>query len=546
MSAWHWATSKTPVSMSSFMVTKNASASSIPAPMGGHPYSHQSSSGSLMRAGGGGHGPGRSAGGSSNDVLRGRSAEPNPDDIEAAAGKSKKYEMAEYGEDADVDNQFEFYSNPNSRRPSVQQPPKADDAHMTSLFSSPQTDSVDAFDDSYNPRRAKRSNNPAAPFSSRTLNSGTGSVQTFETDEEMARRIARDQVELENAPEHKRDEILPKVLYDPLERQKLKSLRPHRPWFLGACTVIQVTLVLVSLILNLRWTGEFIETNPFNVMIGPGPGVLIQMGARFVPCIRNTTLNVQGPVISCPAGVTSDTKALDAASGAMVASCTLEQICGLGGFNGGLPNQWYRFIIPMFLHGGVLHLVVNLLFQVQTGFQLERDFGWWRIACIYTLSGVGGFVFGGNFNGLTPSVGCSGALFGLMACLVIDLFQNWSMIHNPAWELAKLSFTILVSFLIGMLPYIDNFAHVGGFFVGVFAGLIFMPTIHYSKRDKYIKLGLMIASVPALILVYVFLVRGFYAGNSDCTWCKYINCIPGLPWCESKWNQAIAVSTGSS
>ncbi|KAI8851687.1 rhomboid family-domain-containing protein [Chytridium lagenaria] len=304
-------------------------------------------------------------------------------------------------------------------------------------------------------------------------------------------------------------------------------------------TTIQVTTVIISLVLNQQWTGNIIQTNPFNVMIGPAPGVLIQMGARFLPCVRNTSLNTGLYRSSCAQMASKQHHCLEPSHQPACSILHYEQICGLGGFNGGEPNQWFRFIIPIFLHGGVVHLLVNMLFQVQTGFQLERDFGWWRTAAIYFIAGIGGFVFGGNFNGLTPSVGCSGALFGLMACLLIDLFQNWKVIQNPWWEFTKLIFTILLSFLIGMLPFIDNFAHVGGFFCGIFAGLIFMPTIHYSKADGRVKITLMILSIPVIILIYVFLFRGFYTGQNDCPWCKYINCIPGMPWCEQKWNQNI-------
>ncbi|KAJ3100900.1 hypothetical protein HDU97_001840 [Phlyctochytrium planicorne] len=429
--------------------------------------------------------------------------EPNPDEVERMQRQLDKehLEPPEYG--ADVDSIGFGGDSVMSKDP-----------HF-----------IDSFDD-----REHLGN------SGNTLNNNSQNM--LAADEKLARRIAREQIAMANAPEGMAGREIPKTLHDPEARKNMPTLRSHRPWFLGIMTVIQISTVIGSLILNLQWTGTPIQTNPFNVMIGPTPGILIQMGARFLPCIRNTTLNTGSePLILCPDGIKSNTTALNAATNQMAPSCTLEQLCGLGGFNGGEPNQWYRLIIPIFLHGGVVHLIVNLLFQVQTGFQLEKDFGWWRTAAIYFIAGIGGFIFGGNFNGLTPSVGCSGALFGLMACLVIDLFQNWKVIRNPWWELAKLLFTVLLSFLIGMLPYIDNFAHIGGFFCGIFAGLIFMPTVHYSKWDGRIKITLLVVSIPVTITIYIFLIRGFYTGQNSCQWCKYLNCIPGMPWCDQKWNQ---------
>jgi len=92
--------------------------------------------------------------------------------------------------------------------------------------------------------------------------------------------------------------------------------------------------------------------------------------------------------------------------------CTVNQICGFGLKEGEVPNQWFRFLLPIFLHAGVVHIVINLSFQVRTGIQMERDFGTWRIFIIYMASGIFGFAFGANYSGRTTSVGCSGSLYG--------------------------------------------------------------------------------------------------------------------------------------
>ncbi|KAJ3065618.1 hypothetical protein HDU98_011045 [Podochytrium sp. JEL0797] len=357
-------------------------------------------------------------------------------------------------------------------------------------------------------------------------------------DEELARALAI----AENAPTHAvPGDSLPKALNSPYHRNDLPELKVHRPYFLWTMTVIQVIMLIVELVFNQQHTGQLIATNPFNYMIGPSVGVIIQTGARFTPCIRpNTPYDAPGFLLACPDGISSSQTTVS--NGTTIEICTLDQICGMGGLNGQPPNQWWRFITPVFLHGGVVHLLMNLSFQCRTGFDMEKDFGWWRMACIYWISGVGGFIFGGNYSGMSPSVGCSGALFGLIACLLIDLVQNWRLVSSPWWELTKLVFMIVLSFLLGTLPYLDNFAHVGGFFCGFLAGLIFMPTIYFSKRDKIIKITLQVVAVPTLILVYVLMIMGFYNVWDNCTWCKYLTCIPGMPWCASKWEQSLVLS----
>ncbi|RUS26182.1 hypothetical protein BC938DRAFT_471124 [Jimgerdemannia flammicorona] len=111
------------------------------------------------------------------------------------------------------------------------------------------------------------------------------------------------------------------------------------------------------------------------------------------------------------------------------------------------------------------------------------------------------------------SMGCSGALFGLIGCLLVDLIQNWRLILKPWWELAKLVILTLISFAFGLLPWLDNFAHIGGFFTGMFAGILLIPAIHFSKAHR---LGIWIAriiSLPILVCIFYFGITNFYSGK---------------------------------
>lgn len=155
---------------------------------------------------------------------------------------------------------------------------------------------------------------------------------------------------------------------------------------------------------------------------------------------------------------------------------------------------------------------------------------------IYMLSGVFGFIFGANFApDDNPSVGASGSLFGLIACLLLDLIQNWRIVLRPYRELVKLILVILVSIVFGLfMPGVDNFSHVGGFVMGLLAGLVFMPTIHFGKWDKRGKRFMMIAAIPVIIVFFVGLLTSFYRNQSAdiCGWCKNLNCIPAFGLCD--------------
>ena len=66
-----------------------------------------------------------------------------------------------------------------------------------------------------------------------------------------------------------------------------------------------------------------------------------------------------------------------------------------------MPDQWYRVFTAIFLSGGVVHFLLNMVFQYQTGFLMERDIGFIRIFFIYFISGVGGNLFGSLFSPLS-------------------------------------------------------------------------------------------------------------------------------------------------
>jgi len=315
---------------------------------------------------------------------------------------------------------------------------------------------------------------------------------------------------------------IPSVLFDPKVRKQIEEMKPHKPVFMYVVTIIQIVMMVVSFVLNYIYTGSPIDYKN-NLMIGPEGTSLVHLGARFAPCIKNVyssdiAFECNGIKGSIPNNGTN--------------LCSLSDICGMGMKQGAEPNQWFRFITPIFLHSGILHLIFNLLFQIRTGLDMERDFGSWRIGIIYMATGIFGFVFGAS-NAKAISVGCSGALYGLIGCLFLDLFQSWRLIVNPWKELIKMIIVIVFSLGIGLINFIDNSAHVGGFISGILTGLIFLPTISFSKWDLRIKRTLMIISVFVTTFTFIWVFRTFYSSNHPCKWCKYINCIDYKDWCAN-------------
>lgn len=220
-------------------------------------------------------------------------------------------------------------------------------------------------------------------------------------------------------------------------------------------------------------------------MIGPSEYIQIWMGARFVPCMKNMDQvqnNVNQVVWPCPNTT------------ANIAQCSLSEICGFSGVpnphpGGSLsdrpePNQWFRFIVPIFIHAGFIHIGFNLLVQLTMGAEMERMIGMWRYTLTYFASGIFGFVLGGNYAAqLQSSDGCSGALFGILALYLLDLLYDWPNRESRWVELIIMVFGVAVTFVLGLLPALDNFSHIGGFIMGLAIGLCIMRSPN-SLRER--------------------------------------------------------------
>ena len=53
-------------------------------------------------------------------------------------------------------------------------------------------------------------------------------------------------------------------------------------------------------------------------------------------------------------------------------------------------NQWWRFLIPLIFHMGIIHLLIIVMIQLYIGIKIERTAGWLRVGLIYVISGIGG------------------------------------------------------------------------------------------------------------------------------------------------------------
>ncbi|KAL5747859.1 hypothetical protein ACOSP7_024877 [Xanthoceras sorbifolium] len=241
-------------------------------------------------------------------------------------------------------------------------------------------------------------------------------------------------------------------------------------------------------------------------------------------------------------------------------------------------HQAWRLISCMWLHAGVFHVLANMLSLVFIGIRLEQEFGFVRIGLLYVIAGFGGSLLSALFIQEGISVGASGALFGLLGAMLSELIVNWTIYENKLAALLTLIFIIIINLAVGILPHVDNFAHIGGFLSGFLLGFVFLirPQFGWVSQKKappgYIartvkpkhktyQYVLWVLSAILLIVGFTFglvlLLRGVNL-NDKCSWCHYLSCFPTSKWsckahqvyCESSQmgNQLnmTCVSTGKS
>lgn len=205
----------------------------------------------------------------------------------------------------------------------------------------------------------------------------------------------------------------------------------------------------------------------------------------------------------------------------------LDDVCGLLPFlNPDIPDQFYRLWLSLFLHAGLLHCVVSVVFQMTILRDLEKLAGWVRISIIYVLSGITGNLASALFLPYRAEVGPAGSQFGLLACLFVELFQGWQMLEKPWKAFLKLLGIVFFLFLCGLLPWIDNIAHIFGFISGLLLSFAFLPYVTFGTFDKYRKRILIVVSMLAYIGLFSSLIIWFYIYPINWHWLEHLTCLP--------------------
>jgi rhomboid protease GluP len=145
-----------------------------------------------------------------------------------------------------------------------------------------------------------------------------------------------------------------------------------------------------------------------------------------------------------------------------------------------VEHEYWRLVSAMFLHGDgtiqgtLLHLMLNLWALFQLGTLYEMMFGTRRFVWIYFITGIVASIASMIVTG-GPSVGASGAVFGLLGAFIFSVRRSPRWRHDRVarsvvkqcvfWAIANIAVS-------SQFPQIDNAAHIGGLVAGLILGYV--------------------------------------------------------------------------
>ncbi|VEU41951.1 unnamed protein product [Pseudo-nitzschia multistriata] len=327
-----------------------------------------------------------------------------------------------------------------------------------------------------------------------------------------------------------------------------------RPIFISITLFISSFMMLWAFYKN-KWAIEPLKSNP---LIGPTPQVLLELGA------------LQGRAL-------------------------IED------------GKWWLLVTPIFLHAGIAHFLMNAAFLIFVCRTIERNHGWLHTGILFIVSGMFANAISALIQPGYILVGASGGIYGLIGTCVGDIVLNSRFFFlvleervqeetcdrerqrtrilekgfrfpcdvqadegrkstetmtcgavqedNPfdtqcrhrrrvrLWCYFSIVCDLLLNSLVGLLPFVDNFAHLGGLIFGFFVSLsslrlLSASSFDYRKRQQKTTFGqwchrLRILTlrcggmISALLLVFVAILclRRSDGMVSPCPNCRYASCI---------------------
>ena len=158
-------------------------------------------------------------------------------------------------------------------------------------------------------------------------------------------------------------------------------------------------------------------------------------------------------------------------------------------------GEWWRLFTAMFLHASFFHLAVNMYSLYFVGSIMEQVIGRWRFLLLYLASGLAGSAGALVLSPLTPTVGASGAIFGVLGGLFILERRRHIATGGQVAGLIVLNLVITFAF--------SSSISVGGHVGGLIGGMALMlALLHFRRSALYSVLSVLALAAVSLLVAY--------------------------------------------
>ncbi|NJD29969.1 MAG: rhomboid family intramembrane serine protease [Chloroflexi bacterium] len=150
-------------------------------------------------------------------------------------------------------------------------------------------------------------------------------------------------------------------------------------------------------------------------------------------------------------------------------------------------GELYRLLSVTLVHGSLIHLAFNMYALWILGPIVEMTWGRWLFLAFYILTALAASTASFLFSGV-PSVGASGAVFGLVGVLIAGTRAHHPMLDRRARAIIpQLGFLVVINLAFGFAAggMIDNAAHIGGLLAGLWLGFLVPPGAVPTLRSAW-------------------------------------------------------------
>ena len=174
----------------------------------------------------------------------------------------------------------------------------------------------------------------------------------------------------------------------------------------------------------------------------------------------------------------------------------------------------WLLVTALFLHANFMHIFLNLVCLLMWGVGMEKTLGFWKMAGLFFISGVGGNIFSCLLTD-SITVGASTGVMGIIAAYIAFMIINWKALESmPMVRCQMVCITVLIIFYflmsgLGSQSNVDSYGHLGGFICGVLCGFaLIIPMRLVESTKKYKKIGII-----GLIVFYIGGLLIFFFGR---------------------------------